>query len=162
MTTLHTRDAWIVPDRVIYAVAEGDVTMELIDSAERNTLRYMGNPSIVRHMILDASQLSGIPPLQAVIRRPSIPKFEGWFIIIGLNNRFYRFVFTVMSQTNNGNLKLVDSLEEALAVLNRVDLSLPDLSDVDLDRLEWVDQIRDGVLLPLEERRLPGETLHNA
>lgn len=88
------------------------------------------------HTIFDYSHLKRLPALQDMLALKSgkHPKV-GWVIFCSVPNPMLKFVASATSQIFRLRLRFVDTTDQALAFLQDVDSTLPDLSGVDLDAL---------------------------
>lgn len=84
------------------------------------------------HNIIDATELGDFPKSLKVLRESSKYSVEhpnaGWNILVGFSsNPLLKFLSSAVSQITGVKFKQVDSIEEAQAVLRRVDSSLVEL-----------------------------------
>jgi hypothetical protein len=81
------------------------------------------------HVILDASELEGIPSFKVMRRFESLkhPKF-GWMLPFGTHiNPIVNMLGTITLQLFKIRMRQCKTLDEALAFLQYVDTTLPDL-----------------------------------
>ncbi len=124
---------WLLAGRVILHRNVGDVTAtDLLDvDAPLNAMLLEGTQPEVHVIVLANPHGEGPMSLRAFTAATWMRNERlGWTVVVGLENIVLRFVADAASQVFNMKTKFVDTPEEAIAVLKRVDLSLPD--DIDI------------------------------
>jgi hypothetical protein len=122
--------SYLIEKRVIYHHFNGHITIDEIreGSAAAAELIRGGEPLV--HDIVDAS---GVTDLDFHLRQLfSVANFTkepqlGWMILVG-GNPLVRFFATMLGQVGRVNFHTANNLDEAFAILQRVDPSLADWS----------------------------------
>ena len=129
---------WLVEGHLLLLNSWGNVNVDeltAMDSRIHDMLTSSQVPLV--HGIHDHSGASQIPSAKDLMKVKSghHPRV-GWLIIIGLDNKLMKFFVSVAGQVLNIRLRFMNSLEEALAFLQDVDSTLPDLKVIDLTAAE--------------------------
>jgi altronate dehydratase len=118
---------WYQEERIAYFELIGDVTAgELETACTRLRDEYLdtGTPPI--HVIVDPRGINSHPnDVRAIHRATQLyaeHKNLGWLLIIGVENRVSIFLANIALQSFKRNFRMVASLEDADAVLQRVDI----------------------------------------
>ncbi|MEL6151578.1 MAG: hypothetical protein AAFU54_28965 [Chloroflexota bacterium] len=128
---------WLLADRIILHRNVGDVTAaDLLDvDAPLNAMLLEGAQPEIHVIVLANPDGKGPMSLRAFTAATWMRNERlGWTVVVGLENVILRFAADASSQVFNMKTKFVDTPEEAIAVLKRVDLSLPD--DIDLSKVD--------------------------
>jgi len=112
--------------RVIRVRYIGDLTQEEAKITNTAVTEMIRDGIAPVHFIADATQLEALKinlmqmrEAASFLREPQL----GWLIIIG-GNPIARFMGSLVIQLRKANFRFVDSLDEAFAVLSRVDTTL--------------------------------------
>ncbi len=128
---------WFLPQRVIYAQLQGEITVEDL---------YKGNEAISRflyesrsqsvHLIFDAKEMTGISfnvvSAWGILSYLKHARLK-WIIMFGVKGVLVspvRIFVTVIGSAIRLHFHLCDHLSEALSFLQKQDSTLPDLDDV--------------------------------
>lgn len=120
---------WIYEPRVTCGHFYGQISIEEIYEANAVAIERirMGTPPV--HVIVNTLEIEKIPTslravqeLIAYTREPNL----GWIIYVS-NNRLISFFNSVVSQLSTAKFLTVDTVEEALSTLQKLDSSLPEL-----------------------------------
>ncbi len=130
--------AWLVPDQLILVKGWHQLkTEELADFDDRVLAALDGTKAPLVHGIHDYSEAEAMPPIQELSKLKSgrHPKV-GWVIVIGLDNRLFKFFVSTTLQIFRVRIRFMDDIASALAFLQDIDSSLPDLKSVDVAAAE--------------------------
>lgn len=94
------------------------------------------SPHPLVHSIYDYSELKGLPPLKDLtsLKVGHHPR-AGWTVFTGAKNVLFKFLVSTTVQFFKQRIRFADTNADALAFLQAVDTTLPDLSGVDLDAI---------------------------
>jgi len=125
---------WLVEGHLLLLNSWGDVNvaeLAAMDSRINEMLTSSKVPLV--HGIHDHSLALKIPSAKDLmkVKAGQNPRV-GWLIIIGLDNKLMKFFVSVAGQVLNIRLRFMNSLDEALAFLQDMDSTLPNLKAVDL------------------------------
>src|SRR5688572_15302383 len=121
---------YLIDKRVIYHRFSGHVTIDEIREGNTAAIDFIrrGGPPV--HDIVDASavvdvhfHLKELLSATSFTREPQL----GWMILVG-GNPLVRFFATMLGQVGRLHFHTANDLDEAFAILQRVDLSLWDWS----------------------------------
>ncbi|HVU10531.1 MAG TPA: hypothetical protein VHD90_04605 [Phototrophicaceae bacterium] len=115
-----------VNERVIHNRLYGEMTPEDPAGFNTATLDLIRSGDAPVHLIFDTSDLQPVGvPLKDVLEMVTFPGENklGWVIIVG-ENPFARFVGSLLMQAGRVKYRMVGSLDEAVAILQRMDTSL--------------------------------------
>ncbi|MEO1289451.1 MAG: hypothetical protein AAFV93_16935 [Chloroflexota bacterium] len=117
---------WYIPNKVNYMKVNGKVSDKtFIEAANfRADLANSSSEETV-HLIVDASESEFNINISAY-NDFKLPDNNGWTIVVGNYNRVARFAGTVVMQLVKQELRFVDSIDEAMATLVKVDASVTD------------------------------------
>jgi hypothetical protein len=127
MVEMSFRLEWIYAKRVIYGYASGELTFEDALEGSKTYLLMVEEGTPFIHSILDIRHVDKFPTLSRV-RSSMTGKMsskEGWMIIIG-GNPALRFIASVVMQIFNYRFRMVETPEEAVALLKKYDDTLRD------------------------------------
>jgi hypothetical protein len=119
--------SWYIQNRVILIVMEADVTMDGIQEMNTDIVALLesGNPPV--HVIFEASKMN-VHPSKVVdlvntltfLKHPNL----GWDLTIA-PNRLVKFLGTVVNNiTGAKQVQFVDTIEEGMARLKKLDTSI--------------------------------------
>lgn len=107
----------------------GDQTLDQFATLNEELIALLDAGDAPVHLLIDVSQMGSIPSnimkvqqTFTYLRHPAL----GWSLFIGEMNALTRLVVSVTNQVSGLDIKLVNTLEEALLLLKRVDLTLAD------------------------------------
>jgi len=131
---------WLVDQKVMYTAMYGVVNnKEYQQWADETKVLYDAVPHDRFHILVDCTELEKTPMLNDLLNI-HFHKKRDWIIAFGMQNQLVKFAASMVLQVTRTNMKLVDTLDESLAILGRVDLGL-DLPD---DKtVNWINDIRD-------------------
>ncbi len=141
MQPVQFRAEWYIPNQVLYVVAWGEMSKEILTDYLKLISRLIdstddSHPLV--HVISDFSrirkQLGLIDTAQVMKSIKPNPK-TGWTITIGETSAIAKMVSDIARQMVKVRQRSFDTVEEAIAFLHEVDESL-DWSKVDEDALE--------------------------
>ena len=118
--------SWVIPLRVLLIELENEVTMGemALMVAETHVYVNAGVPQI--HILIDATKLLNKPinfrEMNEIARSIPNPAI-GWWVLINPGKMIW-FAASMLSRLTNIKLKSARSIEEALNILERVDLAL--------------------------------------
>ncbi len=115
-----------VNERVIHNRLYGEMTPEDPAGFNAATLDLIRSGDAPVHLIFDTSSLEPVNvPLKNVVEMVTFPGENklGWVIIVG-ENPFARFVGSMLMQAGRVKYRMVGSMDEAVAILQRMDTSL--------------------------------------
>ena len=128
---------WLVEGRVVLGKFSGQLKEEDIPAFDELMLTHLnaGTGALVHHLA-DLRELDSMPGLAGLskftyVKHPHM----GWQISFGLRRPLVKMVANIMSQVFKVRTRDFDTLEEALAFLQSVDATLPDLREIDPTRL---------------------------
>jgi hypothetical protein len=118
-----------IPERVYYLHVQGifsDAELSIVD-AEIFALMEQSTVPLV-HFVVNQQQLSQLPSIQSqsklkIGRHPKL----GWVLVIG-DNKLMQFLSTVVAGIFKARLRYFATFAEAVAFLQHVDTTLPDLN----------------------------------
>jgi len=121
--------AWIHPQRVTYGRFYGEITVDEVHEANQVAMERIkqGTPPV--YVIVNTLDIDKIPTslksmqdIVAYVREPNL----GMIVYIS-DNRLISFFNTVVSQLSNASFYTVKSMDEALALIQRMAPDLPKL-----------------------------------
>ena len=128
---------WLLPGRVIYMANRGAITVEELQDESLRLIELLeeGEGPLV-HLLTDVTELGEFPISVGVLNRASIdalrhPKM-GWLLVI-TDNRMLKYLGSMVTGLSGVRYRAFTSVDEALAFLNEVDSTLPDLLAWDQD-----------------------------
>lgn len=128
--------SWYLENRILLVVNEGQSNDEDMFELDRLTIEYLNRSDADQvHMIIDIAQYKFVPSTKAVtqVEFAKHPRM-GWSVLIGPTNAFERFVFVIGSNFFKMRSKMLPNMDEALRFLNKMDPSLPPLTDKSLEQ----------------------------
>jgi hypothetical protein len=121
---------WYLENRVILVRWPEIVTPEIvIEFVNRSVEFWESSSEPVVHTILDTNAIQRIPNLAAMrkaVVRMNHPR-AGWGIGYGISNSLVKMIIQVTTSVTGLPFRYADTLDEALAFLNHMDATLPDL-----------------------------------
>lgn len=118
---------WHVVGRVALLDGYGDVTLDEFEQLAQ-LIYPEQNEQMPLHVLIYSDKMETIPPLQK-LGKIKTEGNRGWVIFVSADeNPLGRFLATVATQLLGLQMRIVPSLEEAQALLKRVDQTLVDTS----------------------------------
>ncbi len=128
--------SWYAKNQVILIIDEGQTTDQDMLNIDPQVIDYLNQcKTPLVHVIIDKRKSNYTPPVKVLtaLQWPKHPQY-GWTILVGLSNPFERFVNVVATTFFKARQRMFDTMDEALAFLNEVDSTLPNLRDIKLDK----------------------------
>jgi len=130
------RYGWLIANQVILTQMEGLIApAEFRQWADELNPFYDQIPFSRLHIIIDAAGLQKTPSIKEMLNIPVHQK-RGWILIVGLSDRLLQFLASMVVQLTHTELRFVTTVEEAVEVLQRVDLTLQPFTSV--EEMGWV------------------------
>ena len=130
------RYGWLIENQVILTQMEGLISpAEFRQWADKLNPFYNQIPFSRLHIIIDGTGLQKIPSIKEMLNIPVHEK-RGWILIVGLSDRLLQFLTSMVVQLTHTELKFVTTVEEAVEVLQRVDLTLQSFTSA--GEIAWV------------------------
>ena len=129
---------WLVEGHLLLLNSWGKVNVDELAEMDTRIGTMLENASVpLVHGIHDHSRAQQIPSAKDLmkVKAGQNPRV-GWLVIIGLDNKLMKFFVSVAGQVLNIRLRFMNSLDEALAFLQDIDSTLPDLKTLDLAAAE--------------------------
>src|SRR5690242_9872525 len=121
--------SWILENRVMMVVAEGDYSDEELIGLDGQIIKYLDQSTApLVHMVMDRHGADHTPSIKSItqVKWPKHPRY-GWTLVVGSTNSLQRFVVALANNFFKGRQRNFDSVPAALDFLNEVDTSLPPL-----------------------------------
>ncbi len=120
---------WLVPKRIVLLKYQGAVTETELHESDAELCRFYdegdANAAFIHQIcILEGSAKTSLVQLTS-LKWPKHPR-NGWMIGIGKANSIERIIGGFAAQLLKMRFRSADSLEEAVEILYRVDLTLPE------------------------------------
>jgi hypothetical protein len=114
---------WYRPGRTILVTVSDALTLDTIRaiSHETETLIASGIPPI--HLLVDITQLTTFPGIALDVFRASAPLSNpkvDWLVVFGRKSRLIDSILAIYRRLTRARIELVDTLEEAVALLDRM------------------------------------------
>lgn len=129
---------WLVENKLLLVNTWGKVNVnELSEMDSRISEMLETSQAPLVHGIHDHSRAESIPSAKDLMQvRAGKHQRVGWLIIVGLDNKLMKFFVSATGQVLNIRLRFMNTVEEALAFLQDIDSTLPDLKALDLAAAE--------------------------
>ena len=118
--------SWVVPQRILLIELEGEVKVEEMSPLVDETHAHVNSGQAPVHILIDANKLMNRPvnfqQITQLSKSMSNPA-TGWWIIMNPGKMVW-FTASVLSKLLGVKLKSAESTEEAIIILQRVDLTL--------------------------------------
>jgi hypothetical protein len=130
--------SWYIKDRVLQLNLTGDVTRDELADVATQTAAYIDaapDQSVVPlvHTLVDATQIEGFPKILrdfAGAYQPMASHYQiGWVLLYGTEDPLMLFIADAASQMFTTRFRKFKTRPEAVAFLQYVDSTLPDLPD---------------------------------
>lgn len=120
---------WLVPKRIVLLTYQGTITETELHESDAALCRFYdegdANAAHIHQIcILDGSSKTSLAQLTA-LKWPKHPR-NGWMIGIGKTNSIERIIGGFAAQLLKMRFRSADTVEEAVEILYRVDLTLPE------------------------------------
>lgn len=124
---------WQEENRVFFVKFKGDLTLDELSECSKQILtEYVSMGHAPVHMICDIGEATAFPKNVPVLARETIAYLRhpnmGWITFVGVENQMAKFIVSVLTQMVSVNSKNVKTIDEAMEVLRRADLSLLKIS----------------------------------
>jgi hypothetical protein len=117
--------SWLLSDRIIYTSESAPLSEDDIMSFNQEILSYLEKAAVpCVHLVMNTEHVATMPPLTVMTRRFSFPRHPklDWVVAISKQvNPAARVIAVAASQMRRRRYCEVESIEEALATLRRVD-----------------------------------------
>lgn len=127
-------NSWLLEDRIVHSYVYGKSTADdVIAFSEDLYEKFLMNSGQPIHIIFDSTELISMPysvkNLNEAVRAVYSHENLGWVVFVGLNSPMMRMIIAVVSQVGKVRMKEVETMEQALYFLHRVDLTLPEQAE---------------------------------
>ena len=122
---------WYVPNRVLYMVARGPLSEKDSTLADERVACYLSQTTEHMHILIDITRVQKVSTElfhmpQTVMRHPHI----NWIVTVGASqNPIINFGISALSVKSKIRYRDWPHMQAALDVLQRMDSTLPDLTD---------------------------------
>lgn len=130
---MPTEQQWYVPERVVRVRFYGKLTLdEIVDAFATSAELVDATSAPPVHFIHDWTELDSFPTNIIDIRRSTTvrvkdPKRIGWVVAYAKNDQILQSMSNIVFQLFRIRFQMVDSADEAVAFLQRMDSKLPPL-----------------------------------
>lgn len=125
-----TSPQWLLQDRIIYTYAAGTITdadVEANDQLVSTMFDSVAEGQV--HYVVNVTDLEDAPGIPALVRQKFLRHQRmGWYITVGANP-VVRFIGAATGRLTGIKFQFVKHLGEAKTQLQRIDKTLPDLTD---------------------------------
>jgi hypothetical protein len=120
---------WFYEGLVIHAQLEGILTgPDLTEYADNLDKLIATSDAPLIHLITDLSGMEMYPSLGEVMRSLHMPPRLGWTLVMGAKtNKIVRFLMQVITSSMRLRFRELESIDEAVDFLQKMDTTLPDL-----------------------------------
>jgi hypothetical protein len=122
---------WLLEDRILFSHHSGVMSDEDIQKMDAETLAYLEASSAqLVHHIIDSRAITKAASIRQTmqVKAPYHPR-TGWVITIGASqNPLVRFLTALVTSATKLRYREVATFEDALALLQQLDTTLPDLA----------------------------------
>lgn len=115
---------WFADHRIIMCTVIGDITIEEVKQANEDIKVLLDQGRSPVHVISNVLELGNFPLNLTQIKNSTDYLYHpamGWQVVAGHHNPMIRFIASVASQVAHVNLRMVDTMDEAITFLERVD-----------------------------------------
>jgi hypothetical protein len=133
---MATKVYWYLQNRVIVNEHYGEVTFEILIKAVDLTVQMAKDTNVPFHLIIDAEKLNYTPSNLRQLSRIANGLLASKYldtVIIVTTNPLHIFIGNAVIYLLRKATKVVGTRDEALAVLQQLDSSLPNLSGIAID-----------------------------
>lgn len=120
----HSTD-WYQEGHVILTTFSENLTIEELRENDAVILDMVSSSNEKVHLVIDVTKLKKFPTKVGEIRQSAARYLQrdnmGWLVVIGFSNPLIRFLSSVITQLSNINLIQVDSIDEAITRLQKID-----------------------------------------
>ncbi len=127
---------WLLENKVIYVVTEGDLALEDVQYVSESVINLIDqSDSPLIHIVLSEEKLDSLPKsLSAFNKVVEFLRHErmGWFLIYGNTNRapIVKFLGTMVIEMAKVRHRRFDTMQECLEFLVEVDPELSSVKDI--------------------------------
>jgi hypothetical protein len=126
--------SWLVPNKVINMYVNGDMTLESLTAFSDDVIQHIeASDAPLVHLLIDERDMGGFPSqIKRVLdsaqflRHPRL----GWFVIYGTDNKVLKFISYMVAQVAHIRHRRFVTQAEALAFLQTIDSTLPNLREI--------------------------------
>lgn len=126
--------SWLVEGRIVQLKSSGEITLNDIQKEDAIMMEFLEQTTApLVHVLADQTDLEKMPDIKSFTASHWVKdKRVGWFLVYGMKYKFLRFAMSVGAQIFQLRTRTFDTHEEALAFLQSVDETLPDLGVAEL------------------------------
>lgn len=118
-------ESWLTNNKIILIEMHGEVTIEELENSANATFDMLNQATQKIYQIIDLNETTSLPSNIKTISEFSRPVSQHalttWVILYGLKNRLIKFVVKTTSHLSNMKIKVVETQEEALKVIEHLD-----------------------------------------
>ncbi|MGB1285687.1 MAG: hypothetical protein ACPG7F_04055 [Aggregatilineales bacterium] len=120
---------WLVEGRIMSLHAYGKWTLDELDTSVREFAeKYLDESSQHVHLVINVSEITSMPYNVKRIKEAVTPlhahEMSEWTVFVGMKNPVMKMVVAIITQLNNRKVKEVETQDDALHFLRRVDVTL--------------------------------------
>lgn len=135
---------WLYEDKIAHITATGNITLDDVIPFTETMLQFLESSSQAKvHFIDDMSQVESanfsLPRAGRLGKAVLDHEKFGWLVVYGMQNSIASIFVGMVSQLFRQHVRSVKTFEDTLKILKRVDLSLPDLSELKPPNVEGAD-----------------------
>ncbi|MEO8608349.1 MAG: hypothetical protein ABI690_10725 [Chloroflexota bacterium] len=119
---------WLLENRIVYVLNTGIGTADDVINSMRESTALMENSTAPVHIIIDGQTERNdisLGDLLTVMRTAPRSKNIGWAVYVS-ESKMNRFFGSIASQIAGAQTKAFETLPEAIAFLQRADITLPE------------------------------------
>lgn len=117
---------WLLENRIVYMRDYDECVLEDLRDAVEDLYKLLGDGEKPVHLIHDNRDVTKYPismeTLKSVVKKHAN---MGWIVFVS-QDKLARFITVVLSTAVGQSAKHAETLDEAMAILRKVDLTLPD------------------------------------
>lgn len=128
------KTSWYLAGRVVYIQVHGDFSLEELEALSQEFVtRYApeGQPPV--HTVMDMREVGAYATRLDKVKAASDAAMThpdmGWMIVVAKPNPVLKFVTSVTSQVSGKKFRMVNTPEDAIDSLRKLDVTLQDLPD---------------------------------
>jgi len=131
---MPVQSRWLVEGQVIYTELVGDLTLEDIQAGSQGVIDLLEASNLdTVHLVGDQSKMGDIPvSLKLFNDAAEFMRHDkmGWFMMYPSENKFAKFIASMISSLTKVQHRQCVSLEECLTTLKRMDDTLPSVDEM--------------------------------
>lgn len=124
--------SWYIEGRVIFTRAYGVITLEDLRQGNARWTEILDNADAeLIHSLVEMTDVEKYPTsvfqmgdTQSYLKHPKL----GWVVAYGLKGTVVNFIISVLTQVSRAQIRVLESHDDAIAYLRKVDKTLPDLN----------------------------------